>query len=118
MASDIRFISIISNANERTELFDTLSAPGSTDAVRLQGSIVVQLSGTATSLAAVVEHATRDPATAEANWAPADDIGFAGNLSTGMSPKPYTEPATGWWRVRITAISGGSCKVSIIGEKA
>lgn len=118
MASNIRFISIISNENERTELFDTLSAPGSTDAVRLQGNVVVQVSGSATSLTAIVEHATRDPNTSEANWAPADDTGFGGNLSAGLSPRPYVEPATGWWRVRVTAISGGNCKISIIGEKA
>lgn len=118
MASSVRFISISDNNSERTELFDTLTATGQTDPVRLQGRVKVQLSGSATSLTAIVEHATRDPGSAEANWAPVEDDPFTGDLSAGMSPRPYDDPAIGWWRVRVTAISGGNCKISIIGEKA
>lgn len=118
MASSIRFISIAERNSDRTELYDTLSVTGQTDPVRLQGDVVVQISGTATNLTAIVEHATRDPSTSEVNWAPAEDDPFSGDLSAGMAPRPYRDPATGWWRVRLSAISGGNCKISIIGEKA
>lgn len=118
MASSIRFIEISDSNNQKTELFDTLASTGQTDPVRLQGMVVVQLSGTATSINAIVEHATRDPSTAEANWAPAEEDAFEGNLSLGIAPRPYQDPATGWWRVRIASMSGGNCKISIIGEKA
>lgn len=114
----VRFIEIPDNNGKRTELFEILSAAGQTDEVRLQGSVIVQLSGTATAVNAIVEHATRDPGSSEANWAPASDDAFTGDLSAGMAPRPYSEPATGWWRVRITSMSGGNCKVSIIGEAA
>lgn len=114
----IRFIEIADNNNNRTELFETISSAASTDPVRLQGRVIVQLSGTATAITAVVEHCTRDPSTAEVNWAPAEDEAFSGDLSAGMAPRPYEDPAIGWWRVRVTSISGGNCKVSIIGEKA
>ena len=114
----IRFIEIADNNNNRSELFEALSAVGVTEPVRLQGSVIVQLSGTATVLTAIVEHSTRDPSTSEVNWAPADDNVFSGDLSAGIAPRPYSEPAIGWWRVRVSEISGGNCKVSIIGEKA
>lgn len=114
----IRFIEIADNDNRRSELFEILSDAGQTEEVRLQGDVIVQLSGSATAITAIVEHATRDPGTSEANWAPASDEPFTGNLSAGMAPRPYVEPATGWWRVRIASISGGDCKISIIGETA
>lgn len=113
-----RIITIANNDGERMELFEVLTNTGVTQPVRLQGQVVVQVSGTATSVSAIVEHCTRDPASTEANWAPADDTAFSGDLSAGMAPRPYAEPAVGWWRVRVSSISGGDCKVSIIGEKA
>lgn len=114
----IRFIEIADNNGRRSELFEILSSVGQTEEVRLQGDVIVQLSGTATAITAIVEHATRDPGSSEVNWAPASDDPFTGDLSAGMAPRPYVEPATGWWRVRIASISGGNCKISIIGETA
>jgi hypothetical protein len=122
MPATISFISTMdhdagSGRDNRVELYQLMEAPGSTDAIRLQGDVVVQLSGTATAIEAWVEHATRDPASAEANWAPAEDDAFLGDLSAGIAPRPYIEPATGFWRVRVVSISGGNCKVSIVGER-
>jgi hypothetical protein len=108
----------IDRGDEISETFQSLSSVGSSDYAYLQGLVTVQLSGDATSLTAVVERSSQDPAGANVNWAPAEDSPFSGNLANGMSPRQYTEPATGYWRVRIASIAGGSCKVSIIGEKA
>lgn len=103
---------------DKVELYQLMTATGSTDAIRLQGGVIVQLSGSATSIIAKVEHATQDPATGEANWAPAEDDAFSGNLSAGIAPRPYLDPASGFWRLTITTLAGGNCKVSIIGEAA
>lgn len=116
MTATISRFSLRDQDSEKVELYELMSAVGSTSAIRLQGDVIVQLSGTATNIVAKLEHATRDPGGAEANWAPADDDGFSGNLSAGMSPRPYRDPAAGYWRVTITTLTGGTCKVSIIGE--
>ena len=106
-------------AFERVEFFEDMSAIGYTSPyVRLQGSVVVQLSGDATSVAGRVEYSSRDPGGAEANWAPAEDTGFSGDLSAGIAPRTYVDPASGWWRFNLTGLTGGNCKVSIIGESA
>jgi hypothetical protein len=122
MPAEISFITTMDHdggksRDNRVELFQELGAPGATDGIRLQGDVVVQISGTATNIVAVVEHATRDPGGAQANWAPAETSGFTGDLSLGMSPRVYMEPATGFWRVNVTALTGGNCRVSIVGER-
>ena len=96
----------------------TFNATGSTDAMVFTGidaRIVVQLSGTATAVTAVVERSTNDPLSASANWAPAEDAVFSGNLANGIAPRQYAEPSSAYWRVRISSISGGNCTVSIAG---
>lgn len=122
MPATISFISTMDHSvahsrDNRVELYQLMEATGQTDAIRLQGDVIVQLSGTATDIVATVEHATRDPGSAEVNWAPAEDSGFSGDLSAGIPPRSYSEPATGFWRVNVTTLTGGNCKVSIVGER-
>jgi hypothetical protein len=95
---------------------DTLNAPGATTPLRVVGEVCVQLSGTATSITAIVERSTRDPVQGP-NWAPAGDP-ITGNPSTGLPIKRYMEPTRGWWRVHITALSGGSVISDVSGQKA
>jgi hypothetical protein len=122
MPASISFISTFDHdggksRDNRVELYELMEGVGSTASVRLQGAIVVQLSGTATNIVAITERSSRDPNTNEVNWAPAETTGWSGNLSSGLAPRPYHDPATGFWRVRITTLTGGSCKVSIVGER-
>lgn len=122
MPAIISFIStmdhdVAHSRDNRVELYQLMEAAGATDAVRLQGDVVVQISGTATAITANVERASRDPNGAEVNWAPAEGEAFSGDLSAGISPRAYFEPATGFWRLNISALTGGTCKVSIIGER-
>lgn len=103
------------------EYTETFSATGNTDPLRYERSdegIVIQLSGTATSFTAIVERATLDPGAGTPNWAPADSSPLSGNASTGIAPVRYDEPVRGWWRVRITALSGGNLTVYIAGKPA
>lgn len=96
-------------------------AAGSSDYVRFQESeaeVVFHLSGTATSFVAVVERATRDPVRDTANWAPAEDEQWTGNLATGVAPRIYHEPLRGYWRLRIISMSGGNLRLNIMGEQA
>ena len=102
----------------KLELYQLMSATGTTDAIRVQGRVTVQLSGTATAIVAIAERSSRDPGGAEANWAPAEDDTFSGDLSAGISARAYEDPAVGFWRVRITTLTGGTCKVSIVGDRA
>jgi hypothetical protein len=93
------------------------SAPFTTDWQRFIGSdIVIALTGTATSVTVTVERSPTDPSSpAGALTSPADSAGFTGNLSTGIPPNIYTESGVGWWRVNVTAISGGNCTASMSG---
>lgn len=94
-------------------------APGSSNPLRLRESgngVVFHLSGTGT-FTAVVERSTRDPQRSAGNWARAEDDDWAGNLSTGVAPRVYNEPARGWWRLRVTALSG-TIQLNIMGERA
>lgn len=103
------------------EYTETFAATGSTDPLRYERSdegIVIQLSGTATSFTAIVERATLDPAVATPNWAPADSAPLSGNASTGIAPVRYDEPVRGWWRLRVTALSGGNLTAYIAGKPA
>lgn len=97
-----------------------LSAPGSTEAVRFQRSedgVIIAVSGTATSVVFVVERSSRDPGSDPA-WSPAQDDAITGNPSTGIAPLQFREPATGFWRVRFTTLSGGTAKISMVGGKS
>ncbi len=98
------------------ELQQDLTAVGSTDAIKMaRGDVVVQISGTGTATA-IVERSTRDPNTA--NWAMAEDTPFQGDLAAGMSARTYTESGIAYWRVRLSAYTSGTVKVSIMGSKA
>ena len=119
MTGETTKLNIKDKNDERTEFFEILEAVGTTSpAIRLQGTVTVQLSGTATEISAVVERSSRSPGGGEENWAPAEDEAFAGNLSAGIAPREYAEPAVGWWRVRVPTLTGGDVKISIIGETA
>lgn len=106
------------NGHERMKLFEQLDEAGSTDPIRLTGRINVQIAGTATSIVAVVERASEDPNGDRVNWAPAEADTFSGNLSAGIAPRIYVEPADGFWRVRVTTLTGGYVRVSIVGDDA
>ena len=106
------------NGVARAEQYDVLTVAGTSPPVRLSDGVTVQISGTATNIVARVERSSQDPAMATANWAPAEDTGISGDLSAGISPRAFLEPAVGWWRLNITTLTGGNCKVSIVGGKA
>ena len=97
------------------------SVPGSSDPLRLRESdngVIFQLGGTATAFEAIVERSTRDPIRQTPNWAPAEDENWTGDLSSGVSPRVYNEPARGWWRLRVISITGGALQLNIMGERA
>lgn len=97
------------------------SAPGSSTPLRLRANdngVIFQLSGTATAFEAVVERSTRDPIRQTPNWAPAEEEQWTGDLTAGTPPRVYNEPARGWWRLRVIAVSGGNLQLNIIGERA
>lgn len=116
---EITRVTIRDKNDERTELFEVVSVAGvSSQSVRLQGAITVQVSGTASNVKAVVERSSGDPGSPKENWAPAEDRPFEGDLSQGMAPREYAEPSIGWWRVRVPTLSDGSVQISIVGESA
>lgn len=103
------------------EYTEDFSATGNTNACRFERSedgVLVQLAGSATSITAIVERATKDPNTGTPNWAPASATPFSGNLSAGIPPRRFKEPTRGWWRVRITVLTGGNASVYMVGPKA
>ncbi len=93
------------------------SEPGVTDAIRVSGGIVVQLSGAGTAVNAVVERSTVDPQLrgSSPNWVRIDDTAISGNPSTGITAVQYMEPAIAWWRVRLVS-NTGPVFVSISGK--
>lgn len=119
MAGKSTFQTVREENGQRTVFFEQLDAAGTTSpAVRLQGAIVVQIAGTATTIEAIVEHATQDPGSGMEDWAPAERDKIIGNLSLGIPPREFAEPAIGWWRVRVPILTGGNARISIIGDKA
>lgn len=94
----------------------TLTGVSSIDPLRCTGEVVVQLTGSATAVTAIVERSFRDP-NSSPNWAPAGDI-ISGNPSAGLNVKRYAEPTRGWWRVRVIAITGANVLVHVSSEKA
>lgn len=119
MPGSTTLLNIEPSNSERLEFFEIMSGAGVTSIpVRLQGRVVVQVSGSATDINAIVERASRDPGSGEENWAPAETQSFVGDLSLGMPPRGYQEPAIGWWRLNVRSLDGGDVKVSIIGDNA
>lgn len=97
------------------------SSPGVSDPLRLRESdsgVVFHIGGTATAFEAVVERSTRDPIRQTPNWAPAEDQIWTGDISAGIPPRVYDEPARGWWRLRVISITGGIVQLNIMGERA
>lgn len=100
---------------------EDFAAPGSTTPQQFQRTddgVYIQISGSATAITAIVERSTKDPTRETANWAPAMAIPITGDLSAGIAPFIFNEPARGYWRVRITTLTGGTCTVVISGEQA
>ena len=106
------------NTDEFLHLLETKSGVGSTASVRLSQDIVAQISGTATSIDAVLERSVADPGTTSGSWAPAEDLHFSGDLSAGIAARPYYEPLSAFYRMRIISISGGTATISLIGKQA
>ncbi len=105
---------------QATRFIETFSATGNFGPFEFKRSdygLVLQLAGTATTFNAVVERSTIDPAWANPNWVPAVEEPISVNLATTPTPPMvFTEPTRAWWRVRITAISGGNAILSMEGE--
>ena len=122
MPGIVEKISLKANAGDTiiqyTELF---VAPGSTTPQNFQSTdagVVVQFSGTATAITAIIERSTLDPVRDTPNWAPAMLDPVIGSLFTGIAPFLFDEPARAYWRVRITTLTGGNCTVVKSGEQA
>lgn len=90
---------------------------GATEPARYCDEIVVQLSGTATHIKAMLERSFTDPSEPN-SFAPAEDEFFEGNLSAGMAARRYLDPIGGFYRVRIFELTGGNVYVSIGGKIA
>mgnify|MGYP000039955376 FL=1 len=108
----------VATTDEFLHAIQTFTGTGSTDPVRLARDIVVQLSGTATAVDAVLERSFADP-TAANSWAPAEDEHFTGDLSAALvAARGYFEPIQAYYRVRVISLTGGNCTVSIVGSSA
>ena len=96
-------------------LEETLTgANQATEWLRLSGQLAIQITGPANAVGVQVERSTRDPATSTPNIAPAGDV-ITGNPAAGMQPKAYVEPGVGWWRAKLTAMTGTDCTIAING---
>lgn len=92
---------------------ETLSASGDSTALRLRGLLVVQISGTATAVNAIV---LRSPDGAADNFSPAGDP-IVGDASAGIAVRRYEEPSRGFWKIRIVSVTG-SAKIHLSGFQA
>lgn len=93
---------------------DSFTAPAMTDGVSFVATpITVQVGGTATAITAVLERSTTDP-TVAASWATVDTYSGAA-ASVGF--KSYQEGGIGWWRVRVTAVAGGTVTIAMTGRR-
>jgi len=107
------------DVGDLTQYEDDLESAGSTTPQRfsrVEDGVIVQLSGTATAITAIVERSTRDPAV-DANWAPVEADPITGDLTDGIPPKRYWEPGIAFWRIRFTTMTGGSVQISMLGGK-
>lgn len=91
----------------------TLTAPGDSQALRLRAEILVQLAGSGTAVTAVV---LRSPDGMDDNYSPAGEP-IAGNQSAGVDIRRYDEPSRGFWKVRVTSVTG-PVKVHLSGLQA
>lgn len=98
---------------KRLKAQETFDATGETDWIKFTDELSVQLTGDATAVTAVVERSTDDP-TGDANPAPVGEE-ITGDLTDGIAPLAYDEPGASWWRVKITALSGGDVEVTLLG---
>lgn len=115
MAAGTPSITVFKVSDKRKTVSQQLTAVAdATDWVDFQRDIAIQITGTATSVTAVVERATRGP-TNTPNPAPVGDA-ITGNALSGIPVATFYEPGVAWWRVRITAISGGIANISITGS--
>ena len=93
---------------------DSFAAAGATDAVSFVGTgIIVQFGGNATAMTAVLERSATDPAVAP-SWSTIDT--FTG-APASLTPNSYDETGVGWWRVRLTNLSGGAATVALSGRR-
>lgn len=93
---------------------DSFSVASATDAISFVATpIDVQIGGTATSVTAVLERSPTDPAVS-ASWATVDTY-MAAPAAVGF--KAYQEAGVGWWRVRVTSLTGGTVTINITGRR-
>jgi hypothetical protein len=93
---------------------DSFSAPASTDGVSFVGTpITVQIGGTATAVSAVLERSPTDP-TVTAAWSTVDTYSGA---AASIGFKSYQEGGIGWWRVRVTTVTGGTVTIAMTGRR-
>lgn len=97
--------------------YKVFSAAGSTEWVRFANTdITVQIDGVATAINVIVERTVVQPtADIPFTYAPVVDTPMSGNAASGIPPNVYTEPGLGWWRARVTSMTGASATVSLTG---
>lgn len=106
------------SSGEPATIINNLTESGDvTEWALVAGKLAVQITGTASAVTAVVERSTFDPGET-ANTVVVDNEPITGNPSTGIFPVVYEEPGAAWWRVRLTALTGGMVNVSISGKAA
>lgn len=105
--------SMVRTANER------FSAAGAMEWTRFADTqVIAQITGTATTGTVVVERSAIEPTstTSSTYAAPADDTAFTGDLTSGVSPRVYTESGVGWWRIRVTTATAGYLDCALSGK--
>ncbi len=97
--------------------YAVFTSPGSMDWVRFTNTdITVQIDGVATAINVVIERSVLDPGgDVPFTYAPADSSAMSGNPASGIVPNIYVEPGLGWWRARVTLLTGTSATVSLVG---
>lgn len=97
--------------------YQVFTVAGTTGWVRFATTdITVQIDGTATAINVIIERAVIDPLSDVAfTYAPVDATPMSGNAATGIPPNIYVEPGLGWWRARVTSMTGASATVSMTG---
>lgn len=97
---------------------ETFTSPGATKPVRICSEIVAQVSGTASSVKAMLERCPSDPALTPDGFANADDEFFEGDLAAGIAARRYRDPLGAYYRIRIIEVSGGEVVVNLHGQAA
>ena len=96
----------------------TLDATSATQSEWIQATykLIVQVTGAATAVSIDIERSTINPVMAAAN--PAKVATITGNPATGITPSIYEEPGAGWWRAKLTSITGTPVHISIQAPEA